>query len=338
MKKTMRKYAARIERNEINPHVRYDGQRNGLILDPLLEEVPLEILGFGIYRLGSKWITKETKEKEIVLVPQEGGFEAEVNGKPFLGKRIGGPFSVGPGKSNASALYIPCNGKLRIRGKGEVAFFEAPALKEKTPFFLPNEEVKVVSRGEWLWRRDVISLISPKDASSNLIVGETYNPPGLWSGTPLHRHDDSQPLSGESDHEEVYYHRFDWSKKSGDQFEAYGVQLLMDGIKLMKAFVIWDKSIFAIPGGCHPVVASPVSAILYLWGLAGRGDELVMRDIPEFLHLKSFEAIFKTLEEGRTRKIISKDQFKILCAPYHFTEEQKGLLEGMLREKGVEIG
>jgi 5-deoxy-D-glucuronate isomerase len=338
MKETMKRYAERIERNEINPHVRYDGQISGLILDPSQEEVPLEILGFGIYRLGSNFITRETNEKEIALVPQEGEFEAEVNGKPFHGKRTGGPFSIGPGKSNASALYIPCNSKLRIRGRGEVAFFEAPALKEKTTFFLSKEEVKVFSRGDWIWRRDVIPLISPKDASSNLVVGETYNPPGFWSGTPLHQHDNGQPLSEESDHEEIYYHHFHWVKRPGDQFGPYGVQLLMDGIRLMKAFLIGDKSIFAIPGGCHPVVASPVSELLYLWGLAGRGDELVMRDIAEFLHLKSFEEIFKTLEGDRTRKVISKDQFKILCTPYHLSEEQRALLEVMLREKGYEIG
>jgi hypothetical protein len=125
-------------------------------------------------------------------------------------------------------------------------------------------------------------------------------------------------------------------KKPGDQLGAYGVQLLMDGTTLMKAFLIGDKSIFAIPGGCHPVVASPVSDLLYLWGLAGSGGELVMRDIPEFAHLKSFEVIFNTLERDQGRKVISKDQFKILCTPYLFSEEQKGLLKVMLREKGYD--
>jgi 5-deoxy-glucuronate isomerase len=335
MKETMKKYVERIERNEINPHVRYNGQTSGLILDPCQEEVPLEILGFGIYRLGTNLITRETREKEIVFVPQEGEFEVEVNGKKFHGKRIGGPFSVGPGQSNASALYIPCNAKFSLRGNGEVAFFETPALKEKTPFFLPNEEVKVFSRGDWIWRRDVIPLINPKDASSNLIVGETYNPPGFWSGTPLHQHDNGRP--GESDHEEVYYHRFHWEKKPGDQFGPYGVQLLMDGITLTKAFLIGDKSIFAIPGGCHPVVASPVSELLYLWGLAGRGDDLSMRDIPEFLFLKSFEEIFKELEGDGTKRVLSKERFRSLCKAYPLTEEQSGLLAVMLREKGYEI-
>jgi 5-deoxy-D-glucuronate isomerase len=337
MESTLKKYGLRIERNEVNPHIRYDGKKSGLILDPLRKDVPLEILGFGIYQLRSSFITKETKGKEIVLVPQEGEFEAEVNGKKFSGKRMGGPFSSGPGKSNASALYIPCNSKLRIRGNGEVAFFEAPAFKEKPPFYLSNLEVKPVSRGDWIWRRDVTPLISPKGASSNLVIGETYSPPGFWSGTPLHLHDKNQPSSGESDHEEVYYHRFNWKKGTEVQIGPYGVQILMDGKKLMKAFLIGDKSIFAIPGGCHPVVASPVSELLYLWGLAGKGEELRMRDLPEFAHLKSFEEFFKSLEGKRTKKILSQEKFKALCAPYSFNEEQKGLLIAMLKEKEYEI-
>jgi 5-deoxy-D-glucuronate isomerase len=337
MESTMKKYATKIERNEINPHIRYDGKKSGLILNPLQKKVPLEILGFGIYQLNSRSITKQTKDKEIVLVPQEGEFEAEVNDKKFSGKRIAGPFSAGFGKSNASAFYIPCDSKMRIRGNGEVAFFEAPALKEKPPFYLSNQEVKPISRGDWIWRRDVTPLISPKDASSNLVVGETYSPPGFWSGTPLHLHDKDQPSSGESGHEEVYYHRFHWKKGTKDQIGPYGVQLLMDGKRLMKAFLIGDKSIFAIPGGCHPVVASPVSELLYLWGLAGRKEELMMRDHPEFIYLKSFEEIFRELEGTGMKKILSQEKLNTLCAPYSFTKGQKDLLTAMFKEKGYDI-
>ncbi len=334
MKETMKKYAERIESNEINPNIQYDNQSSGLILDPRMEAVPLEILGFGIYRLETNNINRKTQEKEVVLVPQDGEFEVEVNGKKFQGKRSGGVFSSTPGESNASALYIPCHATFSLRGNGEIAFFEAPALKEKPPFFLPTEEVKALSRGDWVWRRDVTPLISPKDASTNLIVGETYNPPGFWSGTPLHQHDGQ---SDESDHEEVYYHRFHLRKRMEDQFGPYGVQLLMDGKNLMKAFLIGDRSIFAIPGGCHPVVASPTSELLYLWGLAGRGDELTMRDIPEFLHLKSFENIFGELERDETKKVLSEERLRSFCKTYAFTKEQSGLLAVMLKEKGYEI-
>jgi 5-deoxy-D-glucuronate isomerase len=219
-----------------------------------------------------------------------------------------------------------------------MAFFEAPALRQNRPFYLSPNDVEVVSRGEWIWRRDVISLISPKNASSNLIVGETYNPPGFWSGTPIHRHDRDQLLSGESDHEEVYYHRFGWKQAPNDQFGAYGVQLLMDGRGLNKSYIIGDKSAFAIPGGCHPVVAAPVSELLYLWGLAGRGGELAMRDIPEFAHLKPFEEIFRQLEGEPRINTLSPAAFDSLAMKHALTKEQKSLLAGMLREKGFDIG
>jgi hypothetical protein len=126
-------------------------------------------------------------------------------------------------------------------------------------------------------------------------------------------------------------------KNPRDQFGPYGVQILMDGKRLSKAYLIGEKSVFAIPGGCHPVVASPVSDLLYLWGLAGKGAELAMRDIPEFVHLKAFEEIFKTLDEDMTKRNLPKDDFERMCEPYPFTQEQRTLLAAMLREKGYDI-
>ena len=273
----------------------------------------------------------ETGKKEAVFVPQDGAFEAEVDGERFQGERRGGPFALGSGKSNASALYIPSNSKLKIRGEGETAFFEAPALSQKKPFYRSSAQISVVSRGDWVWRRDVASLVSPNDGSSNLIVGETYSPPGFWSGTPLHRHDRDDPASGESDHEEIYYHRFSWKKKGGDDFDPYGVQILMDDQQLKKAYLITDKCVMAIPGGCHPVVASPVSELIYLWGLGGRKMELAMKDIPEFAHLKRFEEIFRVLEGDREKKKISRGRLKDLSAPYGFSQ-------GRIRPFGGDLG
>ena len=57
----------------------------------------------------------------------------------FQERELADLFQPGSGKSNASALYIPCNSRLRIRGKGEVAFFEAPPLKKSLPFILSNQ-------------------------------------------------------------------------------------------------------------------------------------------------------------------------------------------------------
>jgi len=63
----------------------------------------------------------------------------------------------------------------------------------------------------------------------------------------------------------------------------------------------------------------------------------MMRDVSEFTHLKSFEEFFKSLEGMRTKKILSKETFKALCASYSFTRGQRVLLAAMLREKGYEI-
>lgn len=336
MEGTMKKYAERISRNEISPHVRYDGKKSGLILNPKDEDTPLDVIGFGIYQLDSNVIYHETEENEMVLIPEQGEFEVELNGKTYFMVRRD-LFPEDPETSTASALYVPWRSKIYIQGKGEIAFFEAPAFEEKVPFFLSNEEVKVISRGQWIWRRGVATFITPQNASSNLVVGETYNPPGFWSGTPIHKHDKDQPTFGESDHEEVYFFRFRKRKGPNDLFGPYGVQILMDECGLRNAYLIEDGSIFAIPGGCHPVVASPVSELIYLWGLGGRGNRLMMRDVDEFVFLKYFEEIFKKLDEEIEKKILPLDKFQKLCSSYPLTGEQKRLLNVMLKEKGIEI-
>jgi len=43
------------------------------------------------------------------------------------------------------------------------------------------------------------------------------------------------------------------------------------------------------------------------------------------------------LEKGQARKVLSKENFSALCAPYSFTEAQKALLAVMLKEKGFKI-
>ncbi len=50
--------------------------------------------------------------------------------------------------------------------------------------------------------------MGPDSPSVNIILGETLNPPGNWSGTPPHKHE-IDDLSRESLHEEVYYFRTD---------------------------------------------------------------------------------------------------------------------------------
>jgi len=337
VEKTLKKYGQKIEKNEISPLFFDDGKTNGLILDPEKDDVPVDHIGFGLIRLRSEPLIWETKDKEMVIVPQEGTFEAGINGKRFRGERLGGPFAVHPGKTNASALYVPRNSTLQIKGEGEVAFFQADAYEDKPPFYLHSQDVQVLSRGEWIWRRDVINLISPKNGSTNLIVGETYNPPGLWSGTPPHTHDRNDPEGGESDHEEIYYFRFSMGKKGGSKFCPYAIQILMDGHSLKRAFIVEDRAIFAIPGGIHPVVVSPFTEVLYLWGIAGYGTDLAMRDVKEFAHLKKFEEVLRILEQKKSEKVVWAKELTQIFEDNELPKDKARLLLSMLRERGYEI-
>jgi 5-deoxy-glucuronate isomerase len=85
-----------------------------------------------------------------------------------------------------------------------------------------------------------------------LIVGETLNPPGLWSSYPPHRHE----------HEEIYLYRF-------DPPEGFGMQMRSESDADERAVVVRDGRIERITSGWHPVVAAPGATMYYLWALAG---------------------------------------------------------------------
>jgi 3-hydroxy-3-methylglutaryl CoA synthase len=63
----------------------------------------------------------------------------------------------------------------------------------------------------------------------------------------------------------------------------------------------------------------------------------MMRDVPEFAYLKSFEEIFRILKEDSKKKSLPQKEFDAVCAPYPFTDAQKALLAVMLKEKGFDI-
>lgn len=97
-----------------------------------------------------------------------------------------------------------------------------------------------------------------------LICGETINPPGGWSSWPPHRHE----------HEEIYLYRF-------DDPDGFGVQLVYEGDPSQPA-VVRNGHVERIRDTYHPVVASPKSAMLYLWALAGESMTLTPEPDPRY--------------------------------------------------------
>lgn len=109
-------------------------------------------------------------------------------------------------------------------------------------------EVSDEERGDGATLRRVRTYVD----SGPLIVGETLNPPGLWSSYPPHRHE----------HEEIYLYRF-------DPPDGFGLQMRSETDDDERAVVVRDGRIERITSGWHPVVAAPGSDLYYLWALAG---------------------------------------------------------------------
>ncbi|MGZ4688495.1 MAG: 5-deoxy-glucuronate isomerase [Acidimicrobiia bacterium] len=113
---------------------------------------------------------------------------------------------------------------------------------------IPPEDVADEERGEGATFRRVRTYVD----SGPLIVGETLNPPGLWSSYPPHRHE----------HEEIYLYRF-------QPPDGFGLQMRSESDDDERAVVVRDGRIERITSGWHPVVAAPDSFLYYLWALAG---------------------------------------------------------------------
>lgn len=282
MSDTIRTYAPLIARGEVSP-VRACHDRTGWVLDPADPAVPLERLGFGVFRLAQGPVTLETGDREMVVVPIEGTWRCTIGSTVMEGNREGGPFAVAPPRSNAEAVYVPRGATAQLSGGGEVAVYSAPATGDRPPAHVRPGTRTYPSRGWGPWRRFVTTLVTPEDVTTNLIFGETWSPPGGWSGTPLHQHDQNDP-GAESDHEEIYFH-LSPNREQGIA-GCHTVQLLLFEDVLDGSWVVRDRSVFAIPGGAHPVVASPVAPAIYGWALAGDGRDLTMREVSpfEFLH------------------------------------------------------
>jgi len=334
MQKTLEQYRDRIRTGEVNPLVRWDGQTSGMIFDPQKDEVPLTMMGFGACRLDNGPHRLETGDNEFALVPIVGEFEVKIGPEVFKGKREGGPFAVLPGPSNAYAIYAPAGSTIEIAGTGELIYFTAPADGHKPPAVVKPGDRENFGRGTGIWYREVITMFTPEDVTTVLVGGETYSPPGLWSGTPLHVHDKDDPENNQSDHEEVYYHL---AKIDTGPWGPFGVQMLFDDQGLDNAYVIHNRDAFAIPGGAHPVIAGPNSDMLYVWALAGTGSNLKMLDVPEFAYLKPVGEILDQVTADHPRKPLNAAEFNQAVADAGLNDDQSHVLRMYLKQLGVEV-
>jgi 5-deoxy-glucuronate isomerase len=244
-------------------------------------------LGFELLRLnpGESW-QAELKDEEAALVLLSGRCSIAVNGNRFEGIQRADIFTA-----LGTTVYAPRNSKLEVKAEArmELAIAKAPCTVDLKPQLLLPETVKQVSSGMSNWRRDVRLLIPPGSAvSSRLIVGETINPPGNWSGIPPHKHDTI------NDKENVLEEFYLFKVKPAD---AYGIQILNDGGK-DQAFVIVNDDVAVLQQGYHPTAAAPGVTVAYLWVLSGDDKAYNITTDPRFAWVSAAESVLKEMKNN----------------------------------------
>ena len=246
-------------------------------------------LGLEILRLapGETW-DGETGEQEAALVALTGRFSVKVSGKKDAEwKGVGGRADIFSGSPHA--VYVPRRSHFSVTAdsKLDLAVAKAPCDADLDAALVKPDDVKVVSAGMANWRRDVRLVIPPgSPLSQRMIIGETINPPGNWSGIPPHKHDEITGV--ENILEEFYLFKV-------KPTSAYGVQL---GYKEGKeaSFLIHNDDVFLMENGYHPTVAAPGATIGYLWVLSGDNKAYNITFDPRFEWVGSAEAVLKELQ------------------------------------------
>ncbi|MBM3215259.1 5-deoxy-glucuronate isomerase [Candidatus Poribacteria bacterium] len=237
----------------------------------------LRYLSFGVLSLRSgESIHHRTGDEEIGAILLGGKCRIDIAGKS---EALGPRASVFDGY--ASAAYVPRRTDVSVTALSdtEIAVCSAPSDTDTEPAVVHPNDVGIRHVGVGNWTRTVTDIIADNVGAQRLIVGETYNPPGNWSSSPPHRHDnDNAPV--ESDMEEVYFFRMNPS-------QGFGVQRIYDaGRRLDVTYTVQQNDTVSIPYGYHPVAAAPGYELYYLWMLAGDRRKLIPYDDPQHAWVK----------------------------------------------------
>ena len=173
-----------------------------------------------------------------------------------------------------AAVYVPPACEVSVVGRGavEIALCGAQAETGPDAALIAPEQVGMRKVGEGACYREIHDIITADSLpAERLLIGETYNPPGLWSSYPPHKHDVHQPPA-EHALEEVYHFRLDPAQGFG-LHRVYG-----EGCE--DCYAVHDRDTAVITRGYHPVVAAPGYRLYYLWMLAGERRELVWSEDP----------------------------------------------------------
>jgi len=168
---------------------------------------------------------------------------------PFAGK----PFAV----------YVPPRAEVRLTAEThcELAAGSAPATGRYAPRVIRPEDVHEEVRGTGTNTRYVYDVLPESAEAESLLVVEVRTPGGHWSSYPPHKHDAA--VGGESQLEEIYYHRL--SRPGGFAFQ----RVFTDDRSLDETMSVEDRDLVLVPRGHHPVSAPHGFDLYYLNVMAG---------------------------------------------------------------------
>ena len=248
-------------------------------------------LGLDVLRLepGATW-QGEVKDEEAALVILSGRATIGVSGKSEgRWDGLGGRSDIFAGPP--AAVYVPRQSRFDVKAESklELAIAKAPCQTDLPAKLISPGDVKVVSAGMANWRRDVRLIIPPgSPISQRVIVGETINPPGNWSGIPPHKHD--QKTAAENILEEFYLFKV----KPAD---GYGIQLINDDGRDL-AQVVHGDDVAVLQSGYHPTCAAPGVTVGYLWVLSGDSKAYDIAIDPRFAWVPTAESVLRELHQG----------------------------------------
>lgn len=225
----------------------------------------LEYCGLDILELGAgERHEVTTGERELILVPLEGGCTVAVGSQRFVLQGRPSPWAV------TDVLYLPIQTRAVVstRLPVRIALPWAFAANEHSVQYLAKSEVVTELRGAGICSRQVNNFGTPEVLRADRIIAcEVLQPGGNWSSYPPHKHDEDR--EDETRLEEIYYYEV---ARSPVGTEGFGLQRAYSSpageIDLLQEVRTGD--IVVIPYGYHgPSVAAPGHDLYYLNVMAG---------------------------------------------------------------------
>ena len=217
-------------------------------------------VGFEVFDLApGQTLTRLLPDREQCLVLLSGTAAVRVAGEDCgtLGARAN-PFAGKP-----FAVYVPPRAEVRLTAEShcELAVGSAPATGRFRARVIRPDEVQEEVRGGGTNTRYVYDVLPEGTEAESLLVVEVRTPGGHWSSYPPHKHDSA--VGGESQLEEIYYHRL--SRPGGFAFQ----RVFTDDRSLDETMAVEDRDLVLVPRGHHPVSAPHGFDLYYLNVMAG---------------------------------------------------------------------